>query len=81
MEQGPLEDGHVLKRMFIEYLDTEPPIRVAGYEIKPSEALRVCCSIAYNEAFVDFVERLDKEQYNRVINLMSVVAHEVREKE
>lgn len=81
MEQGPLEDGHVLKRMFIEYLDSEPPIRVAGYEMKPSEALRACCSIAYDEAFVDFVERLDKEQYNRVITVMSIVAHEMREKE
>ena len=81
MEQGPLEDGHVIKRMFVEYLDTGPAIKVAGYEIKPSDAFRECYRFAYDEAFVDFVKRLDIEQYNRVIKIMSEVAHEMRGKE
>lgn len=80
VKQNPFDES-VLKRMFIEYLNTNGPCCIEGMEFKPSEVYKECGGAQYYHDFNTFVERLKLEDYNRVIAVMVDISLKMRREE
>ena len=76
-----LDDENVIKRMFIEYLDTQGIIHIEGCPFKASEILKECGGTEYFKQYNEFVDKLDRADYYDVISAMATVAWRVKERD